>query len=149
MPIAGAAASFRSMGSSNDAIAMRNGYPFGLGGLWENWKDPASGEWLRTFAIITTEANELVAEIHNRARYWYQRGVKTAIASTTPALAERCGALRHAMGPQSAHPHIHLLHFFALRCFAVSFRCFASNRVRMCGSAGRNRVRTSTNCDAL
>ena len=56
---------------------------------------------------------------------------------------------RHAMGPQSAHPHIQLLRFFALRCFAVSFRCFASNRVRMCGSAGRNRVKTSTNCDAL
>jgi len=34
-------------------------------GLWENWKDPASGEWIRTFAIITTEANELVAEIHD------------------------------------------------------------------------------------
>ena len=56
---------------------------------------------------------------------------------------------RHAMGPQSAHPHIQLLRFFALRCFAVSFRCVASNRVRMCGSAGRNRVRASTNCDAL
>ena len=41
-------------------------YPFGLGGLWENWKDPASGEWVRTFAIITTDANELIAEIHDR-----------------------------------------------------------------------------------
>jgi hypothetical protein len=91
----------------------------------------------------------LGAEIHNRTRYWYQRGVTTAIASTTPALAERCGALRHAMGPQSAHPHIQLLRFFALRWFAVSFRCVASNRVRMCGSDGRNRVRASTNCDAL
>jgi putative SOS response-associated peptidase YedK len=34
--------------------------------LWENWKDLTSGEWIRTFAIITTDANELVAEIHNR-----------------------------------------------------------------------------------
>jgi hypothetical protein len=32
--------------------------------LWENWKEPASGEWIRTFAIITTDANELVADIH-------------------------------------------------------------------------------------
>jgi putative SOS response-associated peptidase YedK len=48
------------------AIAMKDGSPFGLGGLWENWKDPASGEWIRTFAIITTDANELVAEIHDR-----------------------------------------------------------------------------------
>jgi putative SOS response-associated peptidase YedK len=48
------------------AIAMKNGEPFGIGGIWENWKDSSSGEWVRTFAIITTEANELVAEIHDR-----------------------------------------------------------------------------------
>jgi hypothetical protein len=40
------------------AIAMKDGSPFGLGGLWENWKEPASGEWIRTFAVITTDANE-------------------------------------------------------------------------------------------
>ena len=45
---------------------MKDGCPFGLGGLWENWEDPTSGEWTRTFAIITTDANELVAEIHDR-----------------------------------------------------------------------------------
>ena len=44
------------------AVAMKDGYPFGLGGVWENWKDPASGEWIRTFAIITTDANGLVAK---------------------------------------------------------------------------------------
>ena len=48
------------------AIAMKDGNPFALGGLWENWKDPASGEWTRTFAIVTTDANELVGEIHDR-----------------------------------------------------------------------------------
>jgi hypothetical protein len=128
------------------AIAMRTGYPFGLGGCGKTGRNrlPASGcEPSRSSPPMS-----LGAEIHNRTRYWYQRGVTTAIAST-PALAERCGALRHAMGPQSAHPHIQLLRFFALRWFAVSFRCVASNRVRMCGSAGRNRVKTSTNCDAL
>src|SRR6476646_238458 len=48
------------------AIAMKDGRPFGLGGLWENWKDPIAGEWIRTFAIITTDANELVDNIHDR-----------------------------------------------------------------------------------
>jgi putative SOS response-associated peptidase YedK len=48
------------------AIAMKDGAPFALAGIWENWKEPASGEWTRTFAIITTDANELVAEIHDR-----------------------------------------------------------------------------------
>jgi putative SOS response-associated peptidase YedK len=59
-----------------------------LGGLWDNWKNPATGEWIRTFAVITTDANAprpkglpsfmaialehdiagkpLVAEIHDR-----------------------------------------------------------------------------------
>jgi putative SOS response-associated peptidase YedK len=41
------------------AIAMKDGAPFGLAGIWENWREPASGEWIRTFAIITTDANEL------------------------------------------------------------------------------------------
>jgi putative SOS response-associated peptidase YedK len=36
-----------------------------LAGLWENWHSPA-GEWIRSFAIITTTPNELCAEIHNR-----------------------------------------------------------------------------------
>jgi putative SOS response-associated peptidase YedK len=48
------------------AIAMKDGSPFGIAGLWENWKDPASGKWIRTFAVITADANELVAEIHDR-----------------------------------------------------------------------------------
>ncbi len=48
------------------AIAMKNGSPFGVAGLWENWRDAGSGEWVRTFAIITVPANELVAIIHDR-----------------------------------------------------------------------------------
>src|ERR671920_682711 len=48
------------------AIAMKDGSPFGLGALWENWKDPASGEWLRTFCVVTTRANSLVRGIHSR-----------------------------------------------------------------------------------
>ena len=48
------------------AIAMKDGSPFGLAGLWENWKNPNTGEWERTFAIITVPSNELLAKIHNR-----------------------------------------------------------------------------------
>ena len=33
------------------AIAMKDGSPFGLGGLWEKWKDPTSGEWVRPGAL--------------------------------------------------------------------------------------------------
>src|SRR5262249_35985125 len=45
---------------------MKDGSPFGLAGLWENWKNPNTGEWERTFAIMTVPSNELVAQIHNR-----------------------------------------------------------------------------------
>jgi putative SOS response-associated peptidase YedK len=48
------------------AIAMKNGSPFGLAGLWENWCDPKTGEWERTFAVITVPSNELVDQIHDR-----------------------------------------------------------------------------------
>jgi putative SOS response-associated peptidase YedK len=47
------------------AISMRDGSPFGIAGIWENWKDPA-GEWRRTFAILTVPSNELVGQIHDR-----------------------------------------------------------------------------------
>jgi putative SOS response-associated peptidase YedK len=45
---------------------MKDGSPFGIAGIWENWKDPASGEWVRTFAVLTVPANDLVARIHDR-----------------------------------------------------------------------------------
>jgi putative SOS response-associated peptidase YedK len=53
-------------GEAAVAIAMKDGAPFGIAGIWENWKDPSSGEWTRTFAVITTNANALVADIHDR-----------------------------------------------------------------------------------
>src|ERR671915_743784 len=47
-------------------IAMADRQPFTLAGLWENWRDRESGEWVRTFTIVTTDANELVAQLHDR-----------------------------------------------------------------------------------
>jgi putative SOS response-associated peptidase YedK len=47
------------------AIALADGRLMALAGLWENWRSQA-GEWVRSFAIITTTPNELCAELHNR-----------------------------------------------------------------------------------
>jgi putative SOS response-associated peptidase YedK len=47
------------------AIAPADGGLMALAGLWENWRSP-DGEWMRTFAIITTTPNELCARLHNR-----------------------------------------------------------------------------------
>src|SRR5581483_3106259 len=48
------------------AYSLSNGQPFAFAGLWDAWKDPVNGEWLQTFAIITTTANELTGQVHDR-----------------------------------------------------------------------------------
>jgi putative SOS response-associated peptidase YedK len=47
------------------AIRLKGGGLMALAGLWENWRSPA-GERIRSFAIVTTEPNELCAALHNR-----------------------------------------------------------------------------------
>ena len=46
-------------------IVMASGEPFAFAGLWDAWRDP-KGEVVRSCAIITTSANELLSPIHNR-----------------------------------------------------------------------------------
>jgi putative SOS response-associated peptidase YedK len=45
---------------------MKSGEPFALAAIWENWQRPGADEWMRTFAVITCPANELMAQIHDR-----------------------------------------------------------------------------------
>ena len=40
--------------------------PLAFAGLLEAWRDPQSGEWLRTMAIITTENCVELAQVHDR-----------------------------------------------------------------------------------
>jgi putative SOS response-associated peptidase YedK len=40
--------------------------PLGLAGLWSGWRDPSTGEVRRTFTIVTTQANDTVAPLHDR-----------------------------------------------------------------------------------
>ena len=48
------------------AIGLKGGGLMALAGLWETWRAPSSGERVRSFAIVTTEPNELCAALHNR-----------------------------------------------------------------------------------
>ena len=48
------------------AIAMQHGAPFALAGIWESWRQPETGEVFRSFCVITTSANELLAGLHDR-----------------------------------------------------------------------------------
>lgn len=42
------------------------GAPLALAGLWSGRRDPETGEWLRTFTVVTTRPNAFMAEIHDR-----------------------------------------------------------------------------------
>jgi putative SOS response-associated peptidase YedK len=48
------------------AFAVKDCPLFGVAGIWENWRDPATGEWERTFATVTVEANELISPLNDR-----------------------------------------------------------------------------------
>ena len=46
-------------------ITIETGEPFAFAGLWDVWRDPR-GEIVRSCAIITTSANDLLKPIHDR-----------------------------------------------------------------------------------
>jgi putative SOS response-associated peptidase YedK len=46
-------------------IHMEDGRPFAFAGLWESWSKGGEGE-VRTCTILTTGANALVGEVHDR-----------------------------------------------------------------------------------
>ena len=52
-------------GKTPFAVARVDGDPVVFAGIWEHWQSP-EGETLRTFATITTDANQLVGQIQDR-----------------------------------------------------------------------------------
>jgi putative SOS response-associated peptidase YedK len=48
------------------AIQREDGQPLALAGIWENWLDKTTGEWLRSVAIITVDANAQLKALHDR-----------------------------------------------------------------------------------
>lgn len=46
-------------------FTLRSGQPFAFAGLWEEWKAP-DGTAIRSCTILTTQPNELIAQVHDR-----------------------------------------------------------------------------------
>ena len=47
-------------------ITRADGEPLAIAAIWENWKNPDTGEWERSFATLTVPANATVAPVHDR-----------------------------------------------------------------------------------
>ena len=47
------------------AVRRKDGAPIAFAGLWDRWRSP-DGETLDSFTILTTDANEAVAKLHDR-----------------------------------------------------------------------------------
>ena len=56
----------KGSGKSHALIRRRDGTAMGLAGLWSTWTDPAIGDEVTTFAVITCKANALLADLHDR-----------------------------------------------------------------------------------
>ncbi len=46
-------------------INLKDNSPFALAGLYDNWLNRETGEYINTFTVITTRANPLLEKIHN------------------------------------------------------------------------------------
>ncbi len=46
-------------------ITLKSRSIFSFAGLWDSWANPDTNEKSNTFSIVTTEANSLMAQIHN------------------------------------------------------------------------------------
>lgn len=46
-------------------IRLKDGDIFSMAGIYDEWRNPETGKILRTFSILTTEANQLLAKMHN------------------------------------------------------------------------------------
>jgi putative SOS response-associated peptidase YedK len=46
-------------------INLPNKEAFAFAGIWSNWIDQTTGELVKSYSIVTTEANEFMSKIHN------------------------------------------------------------------------------------
>ncbi len=49
-------------------IQMKGGKPFAIAGIYDEWTNPISNKMIRSFALLTTDANQLMEKIHNRKK---------------------------------------------------------------------------------
>jgi putative SOS response-associated peptidase YedK len=71
------------------AVALKDDRLFSFGGIWDRWRDKATGDILESFALVTTDPNELLEPFHNRCPLIlepkdYDRWLAPALPSRLP-----------------------------------------------------------------
>jgi putative SOS response-associated peptidase YedK len=58
---------WKRLGTSKQpyCFEVNKGELFGFAGIWDGWKN-ATGQWVKTFSILTTTPNKLTASVHDR-----------------------------------------------------------------------------------
>src|SRR5262249_23951093 len=58
---------WKRMGTAKQpyCFEVNKGELFAFAGIWDGWKD-ATGQWVKTFSILTTTPNALTASVHDR-----------------------------------------------------------------------------------
>jgi putative SOS response-associated peptidase YedK len=46
-------------------ISLKNQGYFYMAGIWQPWTDKVTGEYVESFAVVTTKANKLMEQVHN------------------------------------------------------------------------------------
>jgi putative SOS response-associated peptidase YedK len=47
-------------------FTRRDGQPITIAGLWDTWRDKQAAETIKSAAMVITDANEVVGELHDR-----------------------------------------------------------------------------------
>lgn len=69
--------------------------PFAFAGIWDTWANPETGEIIRSFAIITTVANELLQKLpHHRSPVILPRSLEKVWLNNDIPLSDVTGMLR-------------------------------------------------------
>jgi putative SOS response-associated peptidase YedK len=78
------------------AVRRSDGEPLAIAGIWSSWSHPETASPLYTCSILTTDPNELVAQLHDRMPVVLDPADWDAWLSETTPLAELRSYLRPA-----------------------------------------------------
>ncbi|MEX2125067.1 MAG: SOS response-associated peptidase [Woeseia sp.] len=73
-------------------ISLASGDPFAFAGLWEQWTNRDTGELLQTTTIVTTAANEFLANLHDRMPVVLQTDTASAWLAGEPGVLDAVSA---------------------------------------------------------